>query len=93
MNWSLAPPSGAVKRQVAAHRVWCVQHVVGGPLPARSQALGPVLAAGLGEEAAYQQQAQRQARWCHPQARGGNSSQTVCEQVEVGAFLWFVSAP
>lgn len=47
MNWSLAPPSGAVKRQVAAHRVWCVQHVVGSPLPARSQAVGgPVLAAG-----------------------------------------------
>lgn len=61
MNWGLAPPSGAVTRQVAAHPVWDVQHVVSGPLPARSQAVGPVLAAGPGQEAAGQQQAQRQA--------------------------------
>lgn len=70
MNWSLAPPSGAVKCQVAAHRVCCVQHVVDSPLPA----VGTVLAAGLGEEAADHQQAQRQARWCHPQARGGTAA-------------------
>lgn len=60
-----------------AHSVRCVQHVVDGPpFPARSQPIGPVLTAVLGQDAGNQQQPQRQCRWRHPEATASGAADT-----------------